>query len=55
MLFNSECIYKNYMEHISMPFNLKIILAFCVHKHNCKCSIQNFEYEMQFFNPIASN
>ena len=31
MLFNPEFIYRNCMEHISMPFNLKIILAFSVH------------------------
>ena len=46
--FNPKCIflfiYRNYggiMEHISMPFNLKIILAFSVHYEYC--SIQNFE------------
>jgi len=43
MLFRNAFLfmYKNCMEHIFMPFNLKIILAFSVH---CEyCSIQNFE------------
>jgi len=32
MLFlNPECIHRNCMEYISIPFNLKIILAFSVH------------------------
>jgi len=59
MLFNSECIFRNCMEYISMPFNLKIILAFSVH---CEyCSSQNFGIGNAIFqsnwiqlNPIKS-
>jgi len=56
MLFNPEFLFisKNYMEYISMPFNLKIILAFSVHNTvqfkilNRKCS-----FSIQL-NPIES-
>jgi len=33
-------IYRNYMEHISMPFNLKIILAFSVHTNTIMNTVQ---------------
>jgi len=47
MLFNLNAflfIYGNCMEHISMPFNLKIILAFSVHiVKTVQFTVQNFE------------
>jgi len=57
MLFNPECIftYKNCMEYISMPFNLKIILAFPVQNNTIVNTIRFKILNRQFFNPIASN
>ena len=43
------------MEHIFMPFNLKIILAFSVHTNTIVNTVQFKILEMQFFNPNASN